>query len=422
MTRHYQNWINGYLEYSAMSEAPEAFNFWTAISTIAGALGRRVGMSDDFAYFSWFSNMYILFVAPPGIANKTTTMNIGMDLLRKVPDTKFGPDIITWEALVKSMGEAQVNITLPNGDIDTMCAITVASNELGNLLDPKNSQMVDLLVNLWDCRDISKVTKTQGSEKIKNPWVNLIGCTTPSWISGHMPEYVLGGGLMSRFILVYGERKRKIVAYPGRELKRIKSNLRENALKLIHDLTEISTLQGEFRMTDEAAEWGTQWYEKLMGDVIPNNTDERIANYLSRKQAHLHKLAMVVSASCRSDLVIDRDILQYSLGVLEGVEKDMLKVFGHVGMSPETRAIDQVIRCVLQRGKVDQYTLYREFSNRLTNTVFREVVDSAVATGLILRRTNGTSVWLFNPKVVPTVPVAEPIATVQIVPAVKPAA
>jgi len=84
------NWIQSYLEYSSLSEAPENFHFWTAVSCIAGALRRRVWI--DQGYFQWTPNFYIIFTAPPGIVSKSTTASIGMRLLREVPGIQFGPD------------------------------------------------------------------------------------------------------------------------------------------------------------------------------------------------------------------------------------------------------------------------------------------------------------------------------------------
>jgi len=79
-------------------------HFWTGVSTLAGALRRKVWV--DMGYFKWFPNFYIILVAPPGIVSKSTTAGIGMSLLRQVPDIQFGPDVITWQALVQSFAES----------------------------------------------------------------------------------------------------------------------------------------------------------------------------------------------------------------------------------------------------------------------------------------------------------------------------
>jgi hypothetical protein len=78
--------------------------------------------------------------------------------------------------------------------------------------------MVDLLVSLWDGKQgaFEKKTKGSGSDSVENPWINLIACTTPAWIAGNFPEYMIGGGFTSRCIFVYAEKKAKLVAYPSK--------------------------------------------------------------------------------------------------------------------------------------------------------------------------------------------------------------
>lgn len=60
----------------------------------------------DMKLFRWHVNMYIVMVAPPGIVAKSTTAEIAMALLRKVPGIKFGPDIVTWQALSSAFAES----------------------------------------------------------------------------------------------------------------------------------------------------------------------------------------------------------------------------------------------------------------------------------------------------------------------------
>ena len=60
----------------------------------------------DMAIFKWTPNFYILLVAPPGIVSKSTTVDIGMDILAQVTGVKFGPDVVTWQSLIKSLAES----------------------------------------------------------------------------------------------------------------------------------------------------------------------------------------------------------------------------------------------------------------------------------------------------------------------------
>lgn len=137
MSRYYTDWIEGYLDYAAYSEAPKHMHFWTAVSAIAGALRRKVWI--DMAYFRWYPNFYIILVAPPGIVSKSTTAGIGMDLLRAVPGVHFGPDVVTWPALVQAFAECTENFE-HQGMYHPMSAMTLESSEFGNLSSPKTAK------------------------------------------------------------------------------------------------------------------------------------------------------------------------------------------------------------------------------------------------------------------------------------------
>jgi hypothetical protein len=98
-----------------------------------------------------------------------------------------------------------------------------------------------------------KRTKGSGTDTVVNPWINLIACTTPAWIAGNFPEYMIGGGFTSRCIFVYADKKAKYVAYPGLNVPK---NLAEMGQKLIDDLAQISTMAGEYRMTKRSCGMG----------------------------------------------------------------------------------------------------------------------------------------------------------------------
>lgn len=394
MPRHFKNWIKEYIEYSAASEAPDRFHFWTAVSTIAGALRRQVWI--DQKYFQWVPNFYIVFVAPPGIVQKSTTANIGMDLLREVPDVRFGPDVATWQALVQDLTEAatEFEMTGPDGEPEyyPMSALTISSSEFGTFLNPDDRQMVDTLVHLWDGRKepFKKSTKTQGDDTVINPWVNIIGCTTPGWISGNFSQYTIDGGLTSRCVWVYADRKRNLVAYPG---DYVDPNFAEQRQKLIEDLIEISQLKGEFAISKEAKEWGIEWYNNLWFHRPEHLKDPRLDSYVSRKQTMMHKLAMVVSASQRSDLIITKEDLETSNAMLSHLEGDILKVFSGIGSSEAARLTATIEAVFKDYPEIEEQQLARLVMGRMSHQELQVGLQSLMAAGLLQRTARGSTAY-----------------------------
>jgi hypothetical protein len=330
--------------------------FWAGVSAIAGALRRRVWI--DQRYFRWYPNFYICLVAPPGIVSKSTTAGVAMNLLRRVPGVKFGPDVVTWPALVQAFEEVTEMFEL-DGVYYPMSALTLESSEFGNLLDPQDKQMVDLLVSLWDGKEgvFKKSTKTNGSNAVENPWINMIACTTPSWIAGNFPEYMIGGGFTSRTIFVYADTKAKYIAYPA---DHVPDNFKLQGDMLVEDLTHISAnVCGEYKLSPAATEWGNNWYKRHYSKRAINLDAERFGGYIARKQTHIHKLAMVLAASAGDAMLIEPEHLSVADSMVTDLEPDMQFVFSKVGRNDSSQYAEKLVNFIAERGKVPYGEAYR---------------------------------------------------------------
>ena len=248
MSRSCEHWIKSYLEYTSASEAPTTFHFFSAVFAIAGALRRRVWF--DQGLFKWYPNFYIIFVARPGIATKSTSLGQAEQLLRDVPGINFGPSSSTWQALVQRMGASAEEFEI-DGAMHAMSCLSFAVSELGALIDFRNRELIDVMVDLWDGRTGAweKASKMHGIETIVNPWINMIAGVTPSWLSANVPETAVGGGFTSRTIFVYADAKARYVAYPGYT---VPPNLKEMEEKLVEDLAAISMLVGQYELSPSA--------------------------------------------------------------------------------------------------------------------------------------------------------------------------
>lgn len=341
------------MEYAGYGEAPKYMHFWTGVSVIAGALRRKVWIDE--IYFKWYPNFYIIFVAPPGVVSKSTTASIGHNLLKQIPGIQYGPDIATWQALVQTFANSKEAFEY-NGKLHVMSAISLVASELGNLLDPTDKQMVDLLVKLWDGEPVRKSTKNNGDDFIENSWINVQACTTPAWVAGNFPEYMIGGGLSSRCLYVYAEKKAKYIAYPSQHVPK---GMDEMAEKLVQDLTSISKLTGQYVLTADAIEWGNNWYISHSSERHPELADERYGGYLARKQSHVHKLAMVLAAATSDKLEITAEHLMLAFTMVTDLEKDMLKVFEKIGKSDTSVYTDRLLTYVKTSGIVTYQDAYR---------------------------------------------------------------
>jgi hypothetical protein len=384
--RKCNDWLKSFLEYSSFGEAPKRMYFWVGVSAVAGALRRRVWI--DQAYFQWYPNLYVILVAPPGIVSKSTTADVGMSLLREVPGIKFGPSVVTWQALVKGFAEACESFQYKDGFVP-MSPMTVVSSEFGNLLNPKDKDMVDMLVNLWDGKPFTKATKMSGTDEVINPWINLVACTTPEWIAGSFPEYMVGGGFTSRCLFVYADQKEKYVAYPALHVPK---DLAQRGADLVHDLEHISVnICGEYHIEPDAIEWGTEWYHRHYHNDAKHLDPVRFGGYIARKQTQSHKVAMVLAASQRDDLVITRNDLETAVSMITDLEPDMGRVFEKIGMKEDAVQLDRLVQMVAKRGEVPYTEVYRWMQRYFPHkTDLEDVIATAVQAGYFYLDTQRT--------------------------------
>lgn len=390
--RNFPNWIEAFRDYASFGEAPSKMYSWVGAGTIAGALRRKVWI--DQYYFKWYPNLYVVLVAPPGVIAKSTTMDIGFDLLKEVPGIQFGPSVVTWPALVQAFAGAAEGFDY-KGEIHTMSPLTIASSEFGNLLNPQDKEMVDMLVHLWDGKSFKKLTKHSGSDDVVNPWINLIACTTPDWIAGNFPEYMIGGGFTSRCIFVYAEAKAKFVAYPGLSVRTDQNDVKR---ALIQDLEHISiNLCGEYKLSREAIEWGQAWYEKHNKNRPVHLDDSRFGGYIARKQTHIHKTAMIFAAAQHDEMVIRQADLMMAEAAVTELEHEMVKVFAKIGMTEMAAATQRLLEFIKRRGTVAYEEAYRYIHSQFPSLrEFEDILKGLISAGYIELHQSGSQyslVW-----------------------------
>jgi Protein of unknown function (DUF3987) len=381
MARKYPNWLKGYINYTRDSESPTNFHFWTGVSVVAGALRRRVWL--EMKKFQWTPNFYIILVGPPGVAAKSTSISMGTNLLTKVQGIKFGPESMTWQALAQDLAGAieYVEYLRPDGikDRTKMSCLTITVSELGTFLRMDDDQLNSFLIRMWEGQKdtFRHKTKSSGNVEVDNPWLNIIGATTPAWLKENFPEAMIGGGLTSRVVFVYGDKKRALIPYPDEVIPAVEYAKMQT--DLISDLAEISKLAGPYQLSPFAREWGRAWYaDHNNPDLRPSHlASDRFGGYLARKQTHLHKFAIVLAASKRNQLIIEEDDLKEADAIISDTEKDMVKVFETIGMVDQSRHVTEIVSIVRYMGALTSKQLWSRSMNHMSLKEFEEAVRAA---------------------------------------------
>lgn len=403
MARHFSNWLEAYMRFSATaSEAPLHFHFWVGIATVAGALRSCVWV-DELSY-KITPNFYLFLVAPPGIATKSTTVSMGMRLLDQVPDIRFGPSSVTWQALIKTFQESIITVKWidpKTGEerLRPASCLTLDISELGTFLKMGAEGFVDNLVDWWDGK-ISKRAWTHrtlmsGSEGVQNPWINIIAATTPSWLQSNFPEGMVGGGFTSRILFVFGDSKRQLIHRPSQYWPT--DDYEDLEQKLVEDLTSISKLRGPVSYSPEGDAWMKQWYETHWKTVPAHMASVRYEGYRSRKQTHLIKVAMVLAAARSDDLTLTRPLLEEALEMTTTAEASMIRVFESIGIVDQAHHIRELVGFVRNYSKVfpngiPVSNLWRLCYNIMSLKDFQTACVAAVD-ARILKKVAATGEW-----------------------------
>jgi hypothetical protein len=381
------DWLDDFVKYASYGEASPRLMYWVGVSTIAGALRRKVWIDQEI--FQWSPNFYILVVGEPGSVRKSTSIDLGIKrFLEKVEGINLGPSSVTWQALIEHIASLKEEVTLPDGEVFTMSPVTLSLSEFGTFFDPTNRELVDNLTDLWDGKlgKIDKMTKTSGCDQMVNSWINIIAATTPKWLSQNFGDALVGGGLAGRFIYLFENMPTRDIAYPKRGMPP-RALLRKTEAALLDRLKVMANYGGEIELTEEAYEWGDEWYKGERKKLRGLGSGSLESGFIVRKQVHLHKLAMVISAARCEFPSITLTHMLAAQQQLDALDADMKNVFGYVGQSKVTTAAREIVEAVKALGSVERRVLYqRQFFRTMTITEYNEAVQSAIHAELVMEQ------------------------------------
>lgn len=370
--RELPDWLGAYVEYVKTHEPPELYKMWVGVSAICAALQRK-------CYTMWeteiFPNMFIVLVGPPA-CRKGTSLRPAKSFLKAL-GIKLASQSITREALIQELEEAQ-NMEPVEGEgvtIEIHSSLTIFSEELTVFLGQNNWQLISDLNNWFDCENPwTYRTKGQGTNEVNGVWVNLIGATTPEFLQSALPSDAIGGGLSSRIVFVFGDRKSCLNARP------FKTN-EERVLepKLLNDLGKIHMLKGEFRLTEEYLALYDPWYNE--NDKKPPFKDPSLLAYNERRALHLRKLSMVMSASRTDSMLIEAEDFIRAQRLLTRTEEFMKFVFMGRGRAEGHVIFTQIARDLVEEGQLTKQTILERYHADITESECDRMMKTLVSMG-----------------------------------------
>lgn len=392
------NWLDSYLRLMENTEPARLFDKWVGYSVIASALRRKVSL--QLGRLVYYPNIYVVLVAEPGVARKTQAIKYGVNFLNTIPDIRLSADSSTKEAMTDDVESSGMDELLVDGTTLRHSSLNIISKEFESFLGQKkeNTRMLTALTDLFDCPDDwSSRTKHSGSNKIINPWVNLLAATTPDSLANSLPASAVGGGLTSRIMFIWADKKKKSVAIPAMTEEELK--IKEMLEK---DLYRISRLSGNYTMTAECMKKWIAWYDRFDEDESGDRVcpDKSFSGWYSRKPTYIIKISILRAAAESSKLVIEWKHIEKAIEEIREVEYLMGNAFKAIGKSEISGEVDNVLQIIRNAGKISEKELMTKIWRDIDATKFTNVSDTLIKTGKVVRTYKGpdesTGVWYWS--------------------------
>lgn len=370
--RHLTDWLDSFQEAFANTEAPEKYVYWIGVGTIGTALQRNVVFDE--VTFQLYPNHYIVLVGPPAV-KKSTAINYGVKLLERVEGINIGPSSVTWQYLVDILVSIQTaspeEMQKTGVAVKDSCPILLPASEFGTLIDFEDRNAINFFTDCWDSpATFNKGTRLMGDQILNGPCPSIMAGTTPQWIKDNIKGATRGGGFISRCIMPYANRPRKTIAYPSQH---VHADHSERLSLLAHDLACIATLRGNYRMEGEAMKMGKLWHEETSEANYSKHITDDSDNWANRRYSHVHKLAMILAASRRDELIITVEDFQEAVKRVEQVHNDFNDVFALLDQRKETKGAREIESYLQDKPRVLHSVLVSDMRAKFTK---REIEDA----------------------------------------------
>ncbi len=327
--------LDRWLEYSAEFEFPDSYALFSLLAVASAAVNGRILINPD-SEPSPLPNLFVVLYGPSG-SRKGSAIRQALWLLGEaVPDTPVLPDDFTMEAL----GSELANQSKKN----EKCGGLIVQEEFADLIGGPDYALRNskFLTKLWDARVVyTRLTHAHGAEAIKNPYVTLLGSSSPDWLEKTDPR-TLAGGFLRRLLMVveYGAKRQNASPKRNEQLfgglaKAFGTRLGRNAFR-----------PGRMVLSKEAFDFMEQWYNSTVRETW-RNADERAGHFASCMQAHTLKVGSLVNLlEGHGAEVMALSSLQTSSQLVESLLPSLFQAYASLVPTPYAKLRAVILRSV----------------------------------------------------------------------------
>lgn len=390
------SWLETYLSYTERQVSPKCFHFWSAVAVIGGVLERRCFLPIlGGRQFIYPGQIMVVLVSKSAITKKTTAARMAVEFLRNLEPWQINllPRKISPQQLLftlQRLDEEKVPDRDPEGRRVNSAGFLFAE-ELGALFTTEAfaETLATQINQLNDCpRGKFRVEFRSWKAELWQPCITMLGCITPKGIARELPRAARTAGFFGRLLLVhrsYTERQVSLLDDAPQGSKELRRQLEA-------EIAEIAMMRGQFQVNEIGTKWYKAWYYEVHEPSLRRMDAPEGENtgYLGRKDAHLLRVSMVLSAAERRDRVIERGHLEAALRHLEEIEREFPNALAELGTSPysdyDRRLLEALERFSTHERWVPEKRLRRALLSAGGDRRFTEATETLVSAGEVERR------------------------------------
>lgn len=242
------DFIQQFLDYTSSYESPTEFFYWSAVAGISAALRDNcyLLLGDTRIY----PNLYILIVAKPAM-RKAKPLNSAIELLKVVNNTKIIEGRTSIQAMIGRLSEMERH---KDGKTISGASGIIFSEEISAMFTEDDAN-IPVLTDLYDYKSsYTSSLISRGTQRLTNVVVSLLGASNEELLKPVFNNRAIYGGLLSRCLIVYGDR----VRHRNSLMYEIASKYDPNRMQ--RSFRDISNLKGLVQLTDAARVHYNEWY------------------------------------------------------------------------------------------------------------------------------------------------------------------
>lgn len=451
-------WLGEYLKWVRESQAPPAWHFWSAVTTLGAAARRNLYMG--FGDYYLYPNHATVFVGPSA-SGKSVAFKPPQDLiaeanrlhdlwqyqicmdrseesigLDKAPEDFSVVQLASYPTAPYIVKAMEIGTMRPVYNPHTLEPTAVsllrkqsigwlANDELKTIIGDQTyapDQLIALITDFYNCHDTGKGigTVSRGHDRLRDVCLSFLGASTVEWLTKGVSPAVFEAGFMSR-VLYVSRGSEASPFYPGGTPQRDPLILGKLARAMLPWML-IQPIELEPHRSAETLfrEINTRCHAQA------EKADSKMAPYFKRKFNHIMKLAMVLTMSellgehsldltaqqiesLGTGIPLFPDNLERACKLVEYEEQFIEPCFASMGRVKESELVDRIVALVRHynvrlRRPAKMFEMRQAMRHAFgTKKSWQPLLEEALAEGLVktetLRNKQGKGVpWYWDPR------------------------